>query len=584
MERSGQRSGKFRVSIAQAAIAVGLVGAIMTSADATAKRARQTSVHRSPRAHHAPRAHRAPVPTPTPAPTPAPTPVITVVAPLVPTAPHAPAPVGGDLFPVADLPAESCLVHAPTLGTTAAPAGMIDGRALKTPRALERLRRKTPVGTMFVDAIDLSGAKFAGLKLYDVCFLHGKLGLSDWSGFSGAGLGFIDSDLTGAKFVGASMPSTLFRDVTLSQVDATRADFSGSRLDGGWKGSMRDLKLDGAQLVGFRVECGVTVTDGCPVDRRGLSLKGANLRNASFYPFYFPDVDTTGAILDRTEIGLEHLARLRGVKVVGPIIVRSRTSAAIFLPRELGLLRRALLSGGTDAASFDCTLARTVIQRVICTTPGSELRRLDREVAGLERAVADAADRSAWLAQRDSCALRAEDEIGECLRTAYRARRDAMLTRTGAPTWLKPGQMALFVSTDAPLTPEFLRSELFTRIRPVILDTAQARAMIRVATDGQVEAKGAALGGCLLRAGALGYDPATGWITAGGVAATPRSPGIPGKPVLQAMGDGLRVYRDGVVSQGGTSPFVQCGPTGSFVPMQRVAIADDQLAELWASF
>jgi len=514
-----------------------------------------------------------------------PPPAVAAPAILIPPTPAKPAPVGGDLFPVVGLPPAACLVTAPALGSDAAPAGAIDGRTIKSFKALARLRNKAPKGTLFVTQGDFSGQKLGKAKLSDICFVGTKLSLTDWSQFSGDGIGFIDTDLTGAKFIDARMRYSLFRNATLAQVDATRADFSFSRLDGGWKGSMRSLRLDGAQLVGFRVECGVTAIDGCPVDRQGLSLKGANLAKASFYPFYFPDVDVTDAVLDQTEVGVEHLARLKGVKLLGPIIVRSYKSAAIFLPAELGMLRRSMLSGGiVDAASFDCTLARTVVQRVICTAPGSELRRLDREVAGLDRVARGESDRTSWLMSRDRCALEPEDEIAECLRTAYRSRRDALSARAGPPAWLAPGTTALFVSSDAPLTREFLQSELFTRIRPVIFDTAQARAMLRVDANGTIDAKGTALGNCRLSASSLTFDRKSGWVTGGGTVAKRGRAGVAGIPVLQGLGDGLRVYRDGVASQGGGSGYVQCGENGSFVPMQRVDLPSNQLAELWATF
>ncbi|WP_375402169.1 pentapeptide repeat-containing protein [uncultured Sphingomonas sp.] len=530
--------------------------------------------------------------------------------------PAAAAPLGGDLFPTPAPPPTSCLANAPALGSTTLPAGVIDGRTLKSPRDLERLRRKA-VGVMFVKGANFSGQKFDQRKLHDICFISAKLGLTDWSKFAGTGLGFIDSDLTGAKFAGAKLPWSLLRDSTLARVDATGVDLSRSRLDGGWKGSMRGLKLDEAVLTGFRVECGLTAVDGCPLDRQDMSLKGADLTKASFWPFYFPDVDASGAVLDQTEVGLEHLGRMKGAKVTGPLVVRSRHNAAIFLPAELARMQRAFLSGAAaGGASFNCAAARTPVQRAICTAPSSELRRLDRAVAQLEagaalpgavptrrgavrRAAADTAARGAWMAERDACGLKEEDEIAPCLLPAYRGRRDALARAAGAPGWVRPDSLALFISSDAPLTPEFIRSELFQRIGPVVLDSAQARMLLRVDATGRIEAKGAALGDCRLRATGLTYDPATLVLGASGAPtvspqpakprfrrvwwrgrwrfvpmAAPR-PVVPAVPVLQAAGDELRVIATG-------APFAQCGPNGSFVPMTRVDLPQAALANLWA--
>ncbi len=383
---------------------------------------------------------------------------------------------------------------------------------------------------------------------------------------------------------------------------------------------MNGLKLDGAVLVGFRAECGLTSVDGCPLDRTGLSLKGADLTKASFWPFYFPDVDASGAVLDQTEVGLEHLGRFKGAKVAGPLIVRSRRNAAIFLPAELARMQRAF-GGGAAAggASFNCAAAQTPVQRTICTAPSSELRRLDRAVAQLELGAAipgagaggapttrraavrtarlatiDMAARAAWIAERDACGTREEDEIAPCLLNAYRGRRDALARAAGAPGWVRADSVALFISSDAPLTPEFIRSELFQRIGPVVLDSAQARMLLRVGADGRIEAKGAALGDCRLRATGLVYDPATLMLGAGGaptVASEPTvssrgrrravrpaavlQPAAPVVPVLQAAGDELRVVAAG-------APYAQCGPNGSFVPMTRVDLPQAALANLWA--
>jgi uncharacterized protein YjbI with pentapeptide repeats len=520
-----------------------------------------------------------------------------------PQSPARAAPVGGDLFPVEPPPTTSCLANAPALGVTEAPEGAVDGRTVKSSRALARLRAKR-TGVIFVKDADLSGQRFSGRKLHDICFVDAKLGLSDWTGFTGTGIGFIRSDLTGAKFVDAKMPWSLFRDSKLTQVDATRVDLTRSRLDGGWSGSMRGLKLDGATLTGFRVECGLTAVDGCPLDREDLSLKGANLTKASFWPFYFPDVDATGAVLDQTEVGLEHLGRFRGSKLAGPLVVRGRRNAAIFLPAELARMQRAFLAGAVvDAASFDCKLAATPVQRTICTSPSSELRRLDRAVTQLEamakvapnagpRALAAAAQqteagRAAWIAQRDACGAKEEDEIETCLLTTYRARRDALARAAGAPNWVQPNGIALFISSDAPLTPEFIQSELFMRISPVVLDSAQARVLVRIDDAGRVEAKGAALGDCRVQATGLRYEPETLALVSGGqpgVAgrrgtrrrrAVAAVPAVPGTPVFSAAGDELRVVAEG-------APFVRCGANGGFVPMTRVDLPARTLANLWA--
>ena len=533
-----------------------------------------------------------------------PNPVDAATAPPVPMVMPRAAPIGGDLFPVTGLPPESCLATAPPLGSPP-PAAAIDASRMKHPREIERLRKKHS-GTLHIINADFRGRDFAKVKLSNVCFYNSQLGLTRWTGFSGSGIGFIDTDLTGATLAGARAPWSLLRDVILNEVDATGIDISFSRLDGGWKGSMRNLKLDNAQLVGFRVECGVTERDGCPLSRQGLSLKGANLTKASFYPFYFPDVDATDTILDQTEVGLEHLYRFNKARVVGPLVVRSARHAAVFLPRELLTLKASLASAAGPATvqpSFDCNAARTVVQRVICTAPGTELRQLDRDVADLHAARAPSPTRSrrsratreasaaatimprgGWERDvRDPCAMQPEDEIAGCLIGVYRGRRDALLSMGGQPEWLKPNSYALFLSTDAPLAPAFLRSELFLRIRPVVFDAAQSRLMVAVDGDGRVSAKGYAAGGCRVQATGLEYDAGSGWFTAGGTAATRRRSAVSGVPVLRGSAGRVDIARTetGVMP---TATGITCPDGARFVPMQRVDVSSESLAALWGQF
>lgn len=498
--------------------------------------------------------------------------------------------VGGDIFPVSGIPAGSCLMNAPALGSGAKPEGLIDGSKWNSVRDINRARRLHKAQTMHVTNVNMSGKKITGLKANNTCFYNSDFTLVKGQGLIASGLGFVDTDLTGANLSGARIPYSLFRDVTLAEVNAERANISYSRLDGGWKGSMRNLNLDNTQLVGFRVECGVSEVDGCPMDRQGLKLRNANLTRASFYPFYFPDVDATGAILDQTEVGLEHLTRFKGANIIGTIIVRSRNSYAPFLPRELAMLGRAMLSGRTDEkASFDCSIAKTVVQRTICTSPNSELRRLDREVARIDKEIGSrrtGLSHDQWArAERNPCALEDEDQISNCLLRVYRERRDALAGQGGTPDWTagKQGKYALFISSDAPLTQEFLQSELFLRIRPVVLDSSQSRVMVRLNDDGTFDAKGAALGGCVLSAQGLTLDTANGWFKAGATPATRRRPASGGVPVLQGQGETLRVWSP----DDGTYPAmtgVRCPQTSAFVPMQHVTVDQEALARLWTVF
>ncbi len=498
---------------------------------------------------------------------------------------------GVALFPSPPPPPDSCIARVGPVGDTSAFANAIDGSKFKDIGKLEDLRKKQKSGTIFVRGGNFEGEKIKKRRLHDMCFIDANFRYTNWEDFRGSGLGFINTDMTGSKLVSSQMSYTLFRDGILTDVDATGVDLSNSRLDGGWKGSMRNLVLNQANLTGFRVECGYTPENGCPFDRQGLKLAGANLTKASFYAFDFPDVDLTGAILDQTEIGLQHMARLSGARLVGSMVVRSHNAAAIYMPVEYARIRRALMAGTEGMASFDCAGVASPVKKAICTSSGSELRRLDRELATLNQDIsrrnrAFAADRQSWEASVErKCAGLPTDDIAECLKVEYRTRREQLIGRAGAPEWLRPGQYALFLASEAPISEEFLKSELFLRVRPVLFDSSPSRVMVHVERNGRITAKGAAMGTCQLYGTDLQFDRSTGWISGGGTPGTRRRPGTPGMPVLQAIGDELNVYRNGTMASnnGDTrpSPYVRCGQQGSFTLMQKVPLPQEELAQIW---
>lgn len=500
---------------------------------------------------------------------------------------------GVALFPSAPPPADSCIAKVGPVGDTTGFDQAVDGSKLKDIGKLESFRKKQKTGTLYVRGGNFEGQKIKKRKLSNMCFIDANFRYTNWEEFKGEGVGFINSDLTGAKIDGAQMPYSLFRDVILADVNATGADLSYSRLDGGWKGSMRDLVLTQANLTGFRVECGYTAENGCPFDRQGLKLQGANMTKASFYAFDFPDVDITDAIMDQTEIGLQHVARLSGAKLVGPMVVRSHNNAAIYLPTEYARLRRALLTGIQGMASFDCAGIQSTVKKAICASSGSELRRLDREVARLNQDIErrnrrGLADKTRWEeAVASKCGALQPDDMPECLKVEYRQRRDELLGRAGAPDWMKPNSYALFIASEAPISKEFLESELFLRVRPVVFDSAPAKVMVEIDRKGRMTAKGSAMGSCRLFATDLTFDRNSGWVTAGGTPKTRRRAAVPGTPVLRAIGDELSVYRDGTLAGGenaNPSPYAQCGPNGSFTLMQIVPLPQEELAQIWNIF
>ena len=493
--------------------------------------------------------------------------------------------IGGDLFPPQPVPDGACLTAAPELGTKA-PGFAVDGATLKKVKDLEGLRKKTKAKTVFVSGGAFRGQSLAKLKLTNICFLGTDFAGSDWRGVEASGLGFVNADLSAAKMAGARLPFVLFRNAKLAGVDASGADFRFGRFDGGWEGSVRDWTLTGARLHGFRFECGATAIDGCPVDRQGVVLGKADLTRASLFSFPLPEMDLTGATIDATELSLPQATALPTAQLMGPVIVRSRRRATIFFPFEVPRLREAALAGGEDGvADGPGVCAADPLSQAVCAAGDPQLTDLAAEVTALEASspVAGPAVRATTgrRGRGRRVALKAtpegQDTVASCLATggdadcllaALRARREALASAGARPAWTSAPGVLLFVSDDVPPPPSGQGDPLFGRLQPVLLDSAQSVALLKVGGDGAVEAKGQALGGCQLEAARLIYDPARGGLTT-----------TDGTFLLSVTGQRLRA----AVEPQPTGPL-RCRPGASFATMRRVPLDAESLATLWEAF
>lgn len=229
------------------------------------------------------------------------------------TAPAAPAPARGPL-------PNSCQAALADGEADAAGLPGVDGASVSSPEALSALRRARGEALLIIRGGDFRGADFSRARLQNLCFVGANLAGSNWNGARAPGLGFIGADLTGARMRRADLSHVLFRNAVLENVDARGAILRGGRLDGGWfTGSVANLRLDRADLRGFRFECGITLGDGCPVHQgeepsfRGADLSGANL---------FGYGDLAGALIDGTEVAPSRLHDLAAANVAGPIRLR----------------------------------------------------------------------------------------------------------------------------------------------------------------------------------------------------------------------------------------------------------------------
>jgi len=148
-------------------------------------------------------------------------------------------------------PTQSCLANAPAVGTDpiAAFPKAIDGTTIKNFRQLANLRKASGDTLIVVRGGNLSGQKVGKAVLSNICFIDTNLSRTDWRGATAPGVGFIRADLSNATLAGAQLPQVLLREPMLSAVDATGADMSGGRLDGGWGGSIGGERADHRALA-----------------------------------------------------------------------------------------------------------------------------------------------------------------------------------------------------------------------------------------------------------------------------------------------------------------------------------------------
>lgn len=468
----------------------------------------------------------------------------------------------------------------------------VDGARVGGAAELVRLRAQRGAAPLIVNGGNFARADFGGASLRNLCFVGSNLSGSNWQGADATGTAFVDANLEGANFQRARLRRVLLRQANLQDADATGADLSGGRMDGGWDGSVENLRLDRANLSGFHFDCGITIIDGCPI-AGDLRLPGADLTGARFST-YFRFADWTGARIDRTEVSLQQLMDLDRAELAGPILVRGGDTVVTITPAELRTLRPHIAPASAEPrASFDCTRARTAVERQICAPDSAYLRQLDAELAGLYRRAlaadsAVAGEQQAWLRERDRCGA-----DGNCLDSRYRARIGRLIGRLGPPDWIRPGIYALFVEPDISFAAGFQDDPLYRRLLPVLIDGAPGRAVVRVNADRTIDAAGGAVGAnahlCSLGAERLRFDSATGWYSAHpqGDARTPARAGARPVPVVRLRGDRLEVYRGGHADfeeDPRPGDYASCGARASFGEMVRVPVTAGEGRALYDSF
>jgi len=461
----------------------------------------------------------------------------------------------------------------------------VDGTSVRSPTELAKAVGKGAI---------VQGGKFAGwdfrrLSLTNACFVEADLQRSQWDDARAPGIGFIKSNLTGASLTGIRAPGILLRDANLSDVQATNADFSGGRLEGGWfDGSIDGLNLDGANLSGFDFSCGITLSDGCPLygSDKPMSARGANLTRAqlsSFHRYGLNDIALEGALLDRTEVSPAQLASLKGLLISRPLVLVGGDTRLEITAAEAQSLADdvAIAQPAVKDPSFDCTKATSLAERTICLPDNRDLADADSLLA---RTFAQArkadpkllAEQRLWLKQRDACMT--QEFPSDCLRSAYAKRQGELLGALGESDWLKPGEAALFIDDELPVSDAMRRTPLFARLAPLLAQASMGYAYVERRTDGRYDASGESVGAnahtCTLGAAGLALDLLTGWYSVHDSESNRRI------RVVQVDGDWLRVFADGHPygeEAEGSADYASCGARAAFGPMRRIALPADAL-------
>lgn len=395
-------------------------------------------------------------------------------------------------------------------------ARVVDGTQIRTAADLAALRG----ARVIVLRANLAGRRLAGARLTNICFAESNLARTDWRGVRATGLAVSRSDLSGAIMTGAVLPGAFFLDTTLDGVDASRARLRNARIQGG---TFDGLSLRDADMTGFDMFCGLIVGDRtCEwPENRGVDARRANLSGAHLNLYLTNDWKFDGAVIDRTVVEYLQVPSFRKADVRGPVILESsgyETGVRVRLnPVEW---RQLLATGWSERPAFDCTRARSTVEKLVCRDgegAGQSDRRLNRLYrAALTSGTTTMAAQRHWLGERDKCSNQ-KDDIGgpaECVARMYDRRIDELDKSLPAPAWLRRGAEALFISSSAAPPAAFQRTALYARIFPVLVASADSHLFVRVVGHNRIRAGADSWGGnghnCALGGSVFDFNPTAG--------------------------------------------------------------------------
>lgn len=479
---------------------------------------------------------------------------------------------------------DSCMARAGSVTGEGSTLPMsVPGDSLKKSYAIEKLRKKAKDGrTIVIEGGDFTDYDFRKAKLHNICFRGVRLTNTDWGGANMTGIGFIDSDLSGATFTGAILRGALFRTTTLANADATAADFSEGRLDGGWNASIKNLKIDLAKFNSFKFVCGTRAVDGCPFDRQGISARNTDFSGVLFSGFALWGANVSGAIFDGADMNVDDIGQIVGGAEPNVVNVRHGNMATLVDGPVAMALAGALATA--NAVANQCANPQSALQIALCDDKSGTLRAFDSDIVRLASSGAPEKKKNivAFERGRDACLAGAAVSKTVCLTTVYRTRRNSLLATNAPMTWMKRAGRVLFVRNDLALSSGATMQPSWPGIAQVLVRLSPSYMLARVEGAKRVAVRAAATDGgdaaCSVQ-----------------VAASPASAGnfnapviMPGKkrpvptPLFRVVGEQAILIQ---AQDDGTAPVrvPVCNGTASFGSMKRLPIDEMTFETLWAS-
>jgi uncharacterized protein YjbI with pentapeptide repeats len=407
----------------------------------------------------------------------------------------------------ATMAGNQCLQAAGSLQNPAAFPQAIDGTQLENVKAIRSLRSKAKDGrTLIIQGGNFSGMKFDDDNFSNICFIGTKLLNTRWVKTRAQGIGFIDADLTGSTFDRVQMPYALFRNTVLANVDATGTQLAYGQLDGGWDPSIANLKLDNANMTGFRFVCGTSAADGCPFDRKQISLRGTNLSGALLSTFSIWDARVDDAILADTEIAFDQLTQFVLADIRGPVIVRAQQKSITLAPDAFRVTANALRESST-VADTECSNPPEPLAQLLCQAGRGDLRAYRDDIERLYNAgrpqptdagtspsqitvTAATKEHDKYLKTLRRCALKEESKAFPCIGLAMEKRRAVLVGRLVSTRPLEPGARALYVSTKAPMAQMVASDMRLAALSPLLVDGSVPVLMAYYDDDQALQARG----------------------------------------------------------------------------------------------